>query len=67
MKRFELSIVRREVEGNSFSPRSMDRIEADTMVELMAELLVVIARITREWHEDEIIKMKVNEHDDVPF
>ncbi len=66
MKMFELTIT---VGGGSWTPRSINRIEADDMIELCAQLQLLLVTLQRELHEEEVeaLRRESTPDDDIPF
>jgi len=63
MKQFELTLVVRKPDGKF---ESMDKIEADDLVQLVCQLNLVIITIQRKMHEEYLLGMRM-ENDDIPF
>ena len=60
MKNFEITLIARDVDKiNCF-----EKAEADTLVELMAKLLLIVVKVQQQQHEME--KRKIRD-DDIPF
>lgn len=70
MKQFELTLVRHNTMPGEFKILSLDKIEADDLVQLMTQFALLIAVITRKLSEEAVEKM-ANEvslrDDDIPF
>lgn len=62
MKQFELTIVRRDT-VKSFAALSSDKIESDNLVELLAQFILVIARIQQQLAAENPPRYD----DDIPF
>lgn len=59
-KQFELTLVWRNTE---FQPKSIDKVEGDDLVELLAQFLVVLASINRRMMAEHPRSID----DDIPF
>ena len=62
MKQFELTITRRDT-VKSFAALSSDKIESDNLVELLAQFILVIARIQQQLAAEN----PRYDGDDIPF
>jgi len=62
MKQFELNIVRRDM-VKSFAALSSDKIESDNLVELLAQFILVVARIQQQMAAENPARYD----DDIPF
>lgn len=62
MKVFEIDITYRP--NGEF--KSLDKIEADDLLQLVAQFNFVILNLQRKIHLDEIQKLQLN-NDDIPF
>ena len=60
-KKFELTLVCRA--GDKFELQSINKVEADNMVELTSQFLIVVAQVMQELHAREIAEL----HDNFPF
>jgi hypothetical protein len=69
MKMFELTIAVRNVSPDKWTPRSIHRIEADDMIELCAQLQLLLVTIQRDLHEEEVeaLRRESIPDDDIPF
>jgi len=71
MKKYELLLnVRNEDANGNFQPKSFDRIEADTMVELLAQLQIAIATVMEKELDELRLKLRFPStvtDDDIPF
>lgn len=59
-KQFEITLVRR---NDGFTAKSIDKVEGDDLVELLAQFLLVIARLQRTFERE----MGGLADDDIPF
>lgn len=62
LKQFELTIVRRDEKDI----KTYDKIEGDSLVEVLSKFLLVIVKIQNDIHE-ELIKELESRSDDIPF
>lgn len=69
MKQFELSLIRRNITNDpktNFGVASVNKIEADDLVHLFSQLLILVVAVQREIHEEEMLALRC-ENDDIPF
>lgn len=63
MKQFELTLTRYELD----KIQSFNKIEADNLVDLLSQLQLVIICIQREIYEDQLLRLRYESNDDIPF
>ena len=61
MKQFEITLIHKLND----KIQSIDKIEADDLVQLLMQFTLAILNVQRTIHKDEIIKIRQN--DDIPF
>jgi hypothetical protein len=68
MKQFELTLVRRDL-FNNIKFKSVDRIEGDSLLEILSQFQFVLIHVQRKLDEEEIHEIRranIND-DDIPF
>lgn len=64
MKKFELTLVTRQ--GDKFEVKSVNKVESDDIVGLLAQFHFVLVSVMRELHSDEMLELRL-QNDDIPF
>jgi len=68
MKQFELTLVRRDL-FNNIKFKSVDRIEGDSLLEILSQFQFVLIHVQKKLDEEEIHEIRranIND-DDIPF